>query len=134
MQITIDTNNLSELDKAMLVFLATSTDEPEQAEGPVQSIWTEKMPEEPVEAPKPKKAPKAAPAPAPVAPVVEVVEELIEVEVDGPTMSDAVAAATNLVSSGQAPVVKAALAAVGAKRVSEMAVSDIPAFLAALEV
>lgn len=52
---------------------------------------------------------------------------------DGPTMSDAVAAATRFVSSGKAAQVKAALAEVGAKRVSEMDEGDIPAFMAALE-
>ena len=50
-----------------------------------------------------------------------------------PTMADAVAAATVLVSNGGAGKVKEALAAVGSKRVSEMRVEDIPAFLAALE-
>lgn len=108
MQITIDTNNLSELDKAMLAFLAGDVEEAEEAEE-VSDI--------PVKAEKPKKAKPE--------------EDLVGG--DAPTMSDAVAAATALVSEGGAAKVKAALAVVGAKRVSEMAEGDIPAFLAALE-
>jgi len=107
MQITIDTNNLSEMDIAMLGFLAGQGSEPEPEP-------------EPVKAPAKKVAP---PKPAP-----EPVEDLG----DAPTMSDAVAAATVLVSSGGAAKVKEALATVGAKRVSEMKTEDIPAFLAAL--
>lgn len=111
MQITIDTNNLSELDINMLAFLAGGTEETEA---------------EPDEAPAPVKAAKKA---AKVAPEPE--EDLVGG--DGPTMADAVAAATVLVSEGGAAKVKAALATVGAKRVSEMDEGDIPAFLAALE-
>jgi len=117
-QITIDTNNLSELDINMLAFLADAGEVvEEEVEEPVA-----------VPAPKPAKA-KAEPAPEPEP---EPEEELIEVG-DAPTMSDAVAAATTLVSEGGAAKVKSALAIVGAKRVSEMAEGDIPAFLAALE-
>lgn len=128
MQITIDTNNLSELDINMLAFLAgQEATEPEGDE-----------PDAPDETPapvKPAKAP-AKKAAAKVEPTVE--EDLVgggdtEPEPDAPTMSDAVAAATKLVSSGGSAKVKAALETVGAKRVSEMAETDIPAFLAALE-
>jgi hypothetical protein len=51
---------------------------------------------------------------------------------DGPTLEDAVAAATALVSKGKAPHVKAALESVGAKRVSELSSDSIADFLAAL--
>jgi hypothetical protein len=113
-QITIDTNNLSELDIAMLAFLAGNTEETEE----------EPVAEEP--------APAPAKAAAKKAPTKKEPEEDL-VGGDAPTMSDAVAAATQLVSEGEAAKVKAALAVVGAKRVSEMAETDIPAFLAALE-
>jgi hypothetical protein len=118
-QITIDTSNLSELDVAMLAFLAEqgeTTEEPEPAPEP--------------EPAKPAKAAKKAAKPEP-APEPEPEEDLVGG--DGPTMADAVARATVLVSEGGAAKVKEALATVGAKRVSEMAESDIPAFLAALE-
>ena len=128
MQITIDTNNLSEMDINMLAFLA------EQGE-PVEVEEAADEPEpEPDPKPSKKKAAakkattkKADPEPEPDP------EPESEDDSDGPTMSDAVAAATQLVSSGEAAKVKAALAEVGAKRVSEMDESDIPAFLAALE-
>ena len=114
MQITIDTNNLSEMDIAMLGFLAGQP-EPETSEPEIVVPVVEK--------PKPKAKPvKPEPEPEP--------EDLVGD--DAPTMADAVAAATVLVSSGGAAKVKEALAAVGSKRVSEMKVEDIPAFLAAL--
>lgn len=119
MQITIDTNNLSEMDINMLAFLA------EQGEA-VEA--DEPAPEAP-----PAKAPAKKKAAATPAPEPEPEEEEDLVGGDGPTMSDAIAAATALVSSGEAAKVKAALAEVGVKRVSEMEDKDIPAFLAALE-
>ena len=123
MQITIDTNNLSEMDIAMLGFLA------EQGEA------QEAPPAE--ETPAPKKAEKPKPVKAANAEPDTVVDEKPTPEtedlVGGPTMGDAVAAATKLVSNGGAAKVKAALAEVGAKRVSEMKDEDIPAFLAALD-
>lgn len=124
MQITIDTNNLSELDIAMLAFLAEQEPTAEVAEEP-----------EPEPAPtKPAKAaskPKPEPEPEVEEPAEEPEEDLISG--DAPTMSDAVAAATELVSDGKAALVKEALASVGAKRVSELAEGDIAAFLAALQ-
>jgi hypothetical protein len=49
-----------------------------------------------------------------------------------PTMADAVALATKLVSAGDSQKVKDALAEAGAKRVSELAEDKIAAFVAAL--
>lgn len=123
MQITIDTNNLSEMDIAMLGFLA------EQGE---PTGDTEQEPEAPTPAPaKATPAKKAAPAKAaPAKPAPEPVEDLLGG--DGPTMADAVAAATQLVSTGQQQKVKDALTAVGAKRVSEIAEDQIAIFIDAL--
>lgn len=120
MQITIDTNNLSELDIAMLAFLAGQDETAEEEE------------EAPAPPPAAKKAASKKAAAKPKPEPVEEEEDLIDGGDDAPTMSDAVAAATQLVSSGESAKVKAALAEVGAKRVSEMAEDDIPAFLAAL--
>lgn len=113
MQITIDTNNLSDLDINMLAFLAAGTSE--------ETVEEPETVEVPNDEPK-----KAAP---------KKVEETPDEDLlgDAPTMADAVAAATALVSNGGAAKVKEALAEVGAKRVSEMKTEDIPAFLAALE-
>jgi hypothetical protein len=54
-------------------------------------------------------------------------------EGEGPTLADAVARATDMVSNGQAAQVKAALTTVGAKRVSELEEDKIADFLAALD-
>lgn len=133
MKITIDTDNLSELDINMLTFLAengevASDPAPEAAAAPVKA---EKA------APKtePKKATaKEEPKAEEVAPEEPAAEEDLLGGEDAPTMSDAVAAATALVSSGNAAKVKEALAAVGeVKRVSELKDAQIPTFLAALK-
>ena len=145
MQITFNTAELTTLDQQVIALLAGSSQ-------PINGT--------PVAAPKPapaKKAPKPEPKPeedlvpassaaregdqavaaaaAEPEPVVE--EDLLggdaEPEPEGPTMADAVAAATKLVSSGGAPKVKEALAAVGAKRVSEIPADSIAAFLDALK-
>ena len=93
-------------------------------------------------------APKAKPAPKATAKAAPVAEEAPEVpdepadEADAeedllggaPTLEDAVAKATELVSSGQTATVKAALAAVGAKRVSEVKANQVQAFIDALDV
>lgn len=78
---------------------------------------------------KPAAAKKAAPA-AKSAPEPEPEEDLVGG--DAPTMADAVALATKLVSAGQSAKVKEALADAGAKRVSELSEEAIPAFVAAL--
>lgn len=52
---------------------------------------------------------------------------------DGPTMKDAVDAATDAIAKGKTAKVKAALAEAGAKRVSELTDDSIPTFLSALK-
>lgn len=121
MQITIDTNNLSELDISMLAFLA------EQGETETTQAEPAPVVEPAPKATKAKATPKVEPEPA-----AEPEEDLLGGE-EVRTLSDAIAAATELVSNGGAAKVKAALAAVGVKRVSEMKEADIPAFFAALD-
>ena len=75
--------------------------------------------------PAPKAAPPAKPAPKAAPPA--------KAESGAPTLSDAVATATKLVSSGKTSVVKAALETVGAARVSELSEDKIADFLSALE-
>ena len=117
MQITIDTNNMSELDRAMLGYLAAQDVEEVEPEPvkPAKAAATKKA-----------AAPKAGPEPEP-----ETEEEDL---LGGPSLSDAIAAATNMVSDGKANQVKAALAEVGAKRVSDLKAEDVATFLTALEV
>ena len=125
MQITIDTHNLTDLDRELLTRLAATA-------------HTAPMP---ARAPKPKASP-AEPEPK-VTAVPPVAKEAGDDPADAaapaaapdesaPTMADALAAATQAVSSGGSAKVKAALAGVNSKRVSEMKEEDIPAFLAAL--
>lgn len=126
MQITIDTNNLSDLDIAMLSFLAGQEAESE----PVAAAVEDPAVEAKVVG---KKAPaKAAPAPEPQPePEPEVEEDLLGGT--GPTLSDAIARATTLVSEGGTAKVKAALAALGVAKVSGMTEDQVPAFFAALD-
>lgn len=114
MQVIIDTNNLSDLDLAMLGFLAERGAEGEGGEE--------------IEAPATEEPAAAKPAKA-KATKAEPEEDLV----GGPTLSDAVAAATQLVSKGEAAKVKEALAKVDAKRVSEIDPAKVADFLAALE-
>lgn len=114
MQITIDTSApLSTTDLEILALL-TGT--------PAATIV-----EEPAKVPAPKRAPKPAPEPEPEE---EPDEDLIGGEV---TVQDAVDKATELVGEGKQALVKAALKAVGADRVSNIPQSKAAAFLAALE-
>ena len=120
MQITFDTNSLSAVDLEVLALIA-GMDAPKAEKA------------SPAAKPAPQAGPKAKAAKAVEEPV-EAVDEAVEDEpaTDGPSMEDAVAAATKLVSTGQAPKVKAALTAAGAKRVSELTADKIADFIAAL--
>ena len=134
MQITIDTHNLTDLDRELLTRLAGIAS-------------TSALP---VRSPKPKVtaapsvAKEAGDDPADDVSVFQHVADAVATAVQAqqmfpestakpaPTMADALAAATQAVSKGEQAKVKAALASVNSKRVSEMKVEDIPAFLAAL--
>ena len=86
----------------------------------------------PVAAPTPKAVvvpPVAKPTPKPE-PTPEPDEDLLG---GAATLEDAVARATTLVASGKTAQVKAALAAAGAKRVSELSGAKIGVFLGALD-
>ena len=125
MQITIDTHNLSDLDRELLARLVGTAPMPARVPKAPKSSPTVSEPTEPERVATVLSVAKEAgddPADA-AAPAAEPAE---------PTMADALAAATQAVSSGGSAQVKAALASVNSKRVSEMKVEDIPAFLAAL--
>lgn len=113
MQITIDTSQpLSDIDLAVLGVLlgqdAAATPAPKAAAKPAKKAA----------------AAKAEPEPEPEAEEDEGSDE--------PTLEEAVALATKLVSSGKSKDVKAALTDAGVKRVSELKSEDIPAFIKAL--
>lgn len=97
-------------DESDLEWVRNLLNNPEESEAPAK--------------PAPKKsAAKAKPAPEP---------EPEEEASDGPTLEDAVARATELVSEGRAADVKGALQNFGVKRVSELEESQVEAFLEAL--
>lgn len=133
MQITFDTNNLTDLDRDVLVAIV------EVINGDDSTVENVPTPEPVVVTPvkaTPAKKVAPAPEPEPEVPTSEEAGDTGEEDLVGGetyTLSDAVAAATQLVSSGGAAKVKAALAEVGAKRVSEMDETSIPAFMAALQ-
>lgn len=141
MKIEFDTTSLSALDVKVLTLLAESGSWPIAFPPSVQPA-DKPDPVKLAPAPKPKKASKPdmnpdadfeAPTPT-VEPAVQE-PELVETppaQTSEGTMAEAVAAATQLVSTGGAAKVKEALATVGAKRVSEIAPESIGAFLAAL--
>lgn len=90
-----------------------------------------------------KKAPEPVAEEAPEEPVDEtpeaveddtpaVLEEEPAATDDAPTLEDAVAAATPLISAGKASVVKAALANAGVKRVGELPAEKIAGFISEL--
>lgn len=146
MQITLNTENLTELDRKVLALIGANGNvsakvivsgdiKPSSRKTPV-----EKAAEKPVEkATKPEPVKKAAEKPAPKPePVAEPDEAPAEAPDEAPantselTMSDAVEAATRLVSDGKSTVVRAALKSVGASRVGKIPADKIDEFLAAL--
>ena len=122
MQITIDTNEpLTETDRNILAPLLGNT-VPVEEPAPATA--------------KPARTTKTA-RPAKPEPEVEVEVEVEEEEEEDllggeVTLQDAVDRATELVSSGKSAAVKAALAKVGAKRVSDIKPSDLKKFIDAL--
>ena len=128
MQITIDTHNLTDLDRELLARLVGTAPMPARVPKAPKSSPTVSEPTEPERvATVLPVAKEAGDDPADVAE-----PELPFSDPEAPTMADALAAATQAVSKGGSAQVKAALASVNSKRVSEMKVEDIPAFLAAL--
>ena len=126
--ISIDTSALSETDKSLLSALTGGS-------APAAAPVAEEKPKKAAPAAKKAPAPKAeAPAPEPAEEAVEepAEEDLLGGGDDAPTMEDAVALATKMVSTGKTAEVKAALAAVGAKRVSEIDESKIADFIGEL--
>ena len=118
MQLTIDTSTpLSSTDLAILALVGAAA--------------STTIVEEPAKVPasKPAAKPKPKPEPEPE-PEEEADEDLIGGEV---TVQDAIDKATELVGLGQQALVKSALKAVGADRVSNIPESKAAAFIAALE-
>lgn len=130
--ITIDTaQDLTAQDLAVLLALAHHESSPAA------------VPETKAVEPEPRRRgrpPKATATPAPeIEPedddsplIAEVVPVTDLIDDDGPTLADAISAATSLIASGKGAKVKAALDAVGAPKVASLSVADVPAFLAKL--
>lgn len=121
MQITINTaEGISELDRATLLALL----EINAPAGPIKAAPAKK-------AESAKVAEKVL-ASKDVNPDADFQAAAEDENGEAPSLEDAIAAATELVSNGGAAKVKAALAAVGAKKVSELAGADVQSFLDAL--
>lgn len=138
MQITIDTQNLSELDYKILSLLG------DFANSPAEDVKTVAAPAEkpPVKkaAAKKKPEPEPEPEPDPAAeeplPEEEVEEDEVEVDEDGDSDEDllvlATQKATKMVEDGKAAKVREALNAAGANRVRELNTSNVREFFKAL--
>lgn len=136
MHVAFNTEELSEQDRKMLAILLGEGEWPatpaEPAPAPAKAAPAKKAAPKAEPKPEPAEAPSPAPEPEAQAEATpEPEEDLLGAE--APTMADAVAAATKLVSSGGAAKVKEALGTVGAKRVSEVPADQIAAFLDALK-
>lgn len=143
MQITLNTENLTELDRKVLALIGANGstqvitpgaiqpsprktfDKPVEKETKPKPV--KKAAEKPVKKPEPKPETAAEPDEAPAEAPDEAPTNTSEV-----TMSDAVEAATKLVSDGKSTVVRAALKSVGASRVGKIPADKIDEFLAAL--
>lgn len=135
------TSPIDDADRALMRFLVRdggSTGNHLQVETPAPSeapAEEEKVPQSTRVARKVRGAkaaePKEEPAPEPEPAAEEDDEDLLGTE--GPTLEDAVARATALVSDGKAPDVKAALAKVGVARVSKLPADKVEEFIDALK-
>lgn len=132
MQLIInDTNELSDLDIRILAAVVGQpgvTDKVADAIEKTAPAAKKTAPAKKAAVRKPE--PELDPEPEGAEDEVEEADDLIGGDV--PTMADAVALATKKVNEGEAPAVKAALASVGAKRVSELKDDTIADFVAAL--
>lgn len=119
MQITIDTENITQQDRDILALVlgGEAAPAPQKAAKPAATTKSKDTKPEPVEEPE--------------EPADEAGDDEGE-KSEGASMEDAVALATKLVSNGKAAQVKAALSDCGAKRVSELDESKIGEFIAAL--
>lgn len=116
MQITIDTDNITERDRAILSsLLGVEAAQPKKAE-------SAKVAEKILNSNKKDVNPDADAQAA--------AED--EKPSDGPTMEDAVAAATKFISKGEKEKVRAVLKSVGVEKVSELSEENIADFLAGL--
>ena len=136
MQITIDTNALSDLDKSILLMLVVGEDKPEEKPA-------EKAEPKPAEkaAAKPAKKAAAKPEPEPEPESEPMAEEALPEEPDEDDEDDvsdedllslAVKKATEMVGSGEAPKVREALDSVGVSRVRELNADNVREFFKAL--
>lgn len=135
MQITIDTAALTDLDRKVLALLTGGEEAPAKAVAEPKKTTPKAKAAAP--APAPEKPVEAAPEPVEAKPEPEAAPAVDEPEEDlvggSPvTMKDAVARATELVSSGKSAAVREALAKFNAKRVSDVADDDLAGFVAEL--
>lgn len=116
-QITIDTNDLSEKDAAILAALIGEQPEAKPKRAPKKTAAKQEPEPEPEPTPEPEEE-----------------EDLVGGDDDkGPTLPDALDAAKAAVAENKQRAVKQALAAVDTKRVSDLAEENVAPFMAALQ-
>jgi hypothetical protein len=130
-QLSFDSNNLTDLDRAVLAVVLGAELVLEPALGKVNPKDEPKAPAAPKAAPAKKAAAKPEPTPEPEPvdePEVEAEDDLMG-DGEGPvTRDDVVAMASALLSRGGSADLKKALNEVGARRVSEIADADLGRF------
>jgi len=136
MNITVNTAEaVSELDaKILRLLLGEECDAPAPAEAPEAEAKPAPAKKAAAKKPPAKKAAAKKPDPEPEEeeePEAEEEEEGGEVDLDA-LLEEAIKKATELVSSGDAEAVRAALDAVGASRVRELSAENVEAFFEAL--
>lgn len=122
MKIEFNTDDLSDLDRAVLALVANQGET-------VKSVVALEA-EAPKPAPKPTAKPKPAPKPAPEPEPDEDGDDEGAAEY---SLDDAVQVATKLVSKGKSSDVKAALTKLGVRRVSELKGGQIGEFIGSFE-
>jgi hypothetical protein len=132
MQIQIDTNDLSDQDRKILALLAgnleTVSESARKASTPAPQAKA-KAAKAPKVEPKKSKAEPEEPEEPEESEESEESDESEESEDDAPTVDDAIALATEMVSNGKAKRVKAVLSELGVDRVSKLKGEQVAAFI-----
>lgn len=126
-QFTVNTGEvLTDADKAFLRVLLGDADAPKATVTSISQPQPNGAAKKPAPAKppaKPEPAPKPEPEPEPV----------VEAEPEGPTLQDAINAATKFVQADRVPEVRAVLNELGAKKVGDLSGANIQAFLDKLQ-
>lgn len=129
-QFTVNTGDvLTDADKAFLRVLLGEDNVPATVTN-ISVVPDKPAPAKPAPAkPAPAKPAPAKPAPAKPAPAPEPEPEPVPEKEDGPSVQDAIVAATKFIEQDRVPEVRAILTELGVKKVGDLSGSNIQAFL-----